>query len=125
MPRSFSEKAVLDQIHYMDPEDLLNMPVPTFPGLEDHTENNLKTLQAMKESNISYKYTRWGWSERYDGEITDKIAEDWNTVMLKAQKVRQQTIEEASSGGGFSTGDDIPDEDIGISSDDVSDIAID
>lgn len=105
MPRSFSQKDVLDSIHFMDPEDLLTIEVPDLVGLEDHSQKNLQALATLKELGISYRYQRWSFEERYGGEITSKTASDWNNIMAKAQKIRLQPGTPSSSSDNIIIGD--------------------
>ncbi len=117
MPRSFSEKAMLDAIHFLDPEDVLTMPTTSLPNLPNHDQLNRETIRVLKEANISYAYTRWGWAERFNGipggYITDKMAADWNAAMLRVQKIRTESYDDLgskSSGGGFGNDPDLGEE---------------
>lgn len=49
MARSFSQRELLDQIHFMDPEDLLKLEVEELPGLHDHATENLRVLTLLQE----------------------------------------------------------------------------
>ena len=75
MPRTFGEKTVLDQVHFMDPEDLLELAVDDLAGLETHRKQNKEALRALEDAGLSFRYSRLGLKERYNAgvELTQKV----------------------------------------------------
>lgn len=98
MARSFAEKAELDQIHFLDPEDLLDLEFDPqlVPELDTERENT-KALNSMKEQGINHRYTRFDLMDRYGSFVTDKTAKDFNTYMGTSQKFRLQPAVESAT----------------------------
>jgi hypothetical protein len=93
--------------------------VSILPGLEDHSEKNKAVLELLASENvcfitslylslqiycsymylciylqISHRYTRWSFEERFQNRITSDMAKQWNTEMAAFQKVRLQPSDE-------------------------------
>jgi len=103
MARTFGQKSVLDQIHYMDPEDLLDLEVEELPGLPDHAAENMNVLKALDALDINYRYTRLTMTERYGGlTAAEGYALKWNKKLEATQKIRmssavdQESVDEES-----------------------------
>lgn len=89
MARSFAEKNELDAFHYMDPEDLFDLPLdPSLvPQLNTELQNQL-FLDELKSRGMSFRYERYSYNERYKGFIQDEDADTFNEYMGLAQKIR-------------------------------------
>ena len=89
MARSFAEKAELDTFHYMDPEDLFDIPLDSslVPELKTEVLNQL-FLDELRSRGMSFRYDRLNIADRYKGFIQDEDAETFNEYMGLAQKTR-------------------------------------
>ena len=88
MPRTFGEKTVLDQVHFMDPEDLLELAVDDLAGLETHRKQNKEALRALEDAGLSFRYSRLGLKERYGTERAAQRGKEYNAGVELTQKVR-------------------------------------
>eukprot|EP00607_Mallomonas_marina_P010291 CAMPEP_0182417860 /NCGR_PEP_ID=MMETSP1167-20130531/2300_1 /TAXON_ID=2988 /ORGANISM="Mallomonas Sp, Strain CCMP3275" /LENGTH=460 /DNA_ID=CAMNT_0024591669 /DNA_START=272 /DNA_END=1654 /DNA_ORIENTATION=- len=91
MARTFSQKTQLDQIHFMDPEDLLLQEVSDIEKIPDHSSRNQAVLQTLKDEEISHRYTRLTWSERHN-DIPESEVKAWNKVMSMEQDIRLEPV---------------------------------
>ena len=89
MARSFAEKAELDPLHYMDPEDLFDLELdPSLvPKLNTRVENQL-FLDELRSRGLNFRYNRYSYAEKYNGYIQDEDAQTYNDYMGQAQKTR-------------------------------------
>jgi len=104
MARTFSEKTVLEQIHFADPEDVLKLELEELPGLPHHNADNLATLAMLKEAQISYAYRFLDLQERYKETLDENKSKEWNRGMGVSQRVRLSASSAPSSSS--SQGDD-------------------
>ena len=88
MARTFGEKTVLDQVHFMDPEDLLELAVDDLVGLETHRKQNKEALRALEDAGLSFRYSRLGLKERYGTERAAQRGKEYNAGVELTQKVR-------------------------------------
>ena len=72
----------------------MSIEVLVLEGLENHNTLNKLVLDMLSESQVSYRYTRWSFEDRYGGQIDDAMAQEWNVAMAKAQRVRLQPSDE-------------------------------
>jgi hypothetical protein len=96
MARSFAEKAELDPLHYMDPEDLFEVELDPLlvPELNTLVQNRL-FLDELKARGMSFRYDRYSYAERYKGFLMDEDAEAFNEYMGLAQKIRLEPAVDA------------------------------
>jgi hypothetical protein len=101
MARTFSQKTNLDPLHFMDPEDLLELQAPPLPALPLHLDENRAALETLVTLNVSHRYTWLDWSERYgvDSDM-ERGARMWNEAMARAQKVRLESVVVAGDDAG-------------------------
>lgn len=88
MARQFSEKTNLEQIHHMDPEDLLLLPSAT----TEQAQLNAAFLASLQARNITYRYTRLDLKDRIETEISTASVAARNSEMGKFQRVRLQSV---------------------------------
>lgn len=91
MARSFYDKTVLDLIHFMDPEDILLQQVPVLKSLPNHSDENMKVIEQLKELSISYRYTRFDEKERYGDANDMSRAATFNAGLDAFQSARLQS----------------------------------
>ena len=72
IPRTFGERTQLDQLHFMDPEDLLMIE----EGVkEEEIEENRLFLEKLENASISYRYERLEVID-FDADADDEEDED-------------------------------------------------
>lgn len=98
MPRTFAEKAQLQQVHFMDPEDLLRAEAAFLERLpnEEYRSQNERALAALQAAGIDYRYTRISMEESYHAKEELK---NWNSDMALWQKLKQRSAQVKPSGG--------------------------
>ena len=105
MPRTFSQKSNLESVHFMDPEDLLELELPTLPNLEQHHALNLAAIEALKTHNVSHRYTWFDTTERFGVEGgLELLSRRVNDGMVKMQRARLEPVQVVSDDGGGGSG---------------------
>jgi len=94
MARSFAAQTVFEQIHFMDPEDILTIELDPIPELPDHEAENKRVLNIFEEFKISFRYTRFDGSNRYGSPIARVRAAQFNSELDTYQQVRLQNLGE-------------------------------
>ena len=109
MARTFSQKSELDQIHYMDPEDLISPEyfiqeedgVDTSMDSIDESiqklvaQSNKKAMQILSSNNKSYRYHRLDTESRHGGYIDQEDIDLFNESMERNQHVRLKKVVES------------------------------
>lgn len=107
MARTFSQKANLEPLHFMDPEDLLELDVPELASLPHHSDLNTLAMEALKELNASYRYSWLDMTERFGVDSgAEAGARLWNQAMARAQKARLKPVVLSDDGMAFSSGEE-------------------
>lgn len=115
MPRTFAEKAQLQQVHFLDPEDLLRAEAAFLERLpnEEYRSQNEQALDALQAVGLDYRYARISMEESY---FAKEDLKNWNTDMALWQKLKQRSAQVKPSGGDddimIDTEDDVPDADV-------------
>ena len=94
MARSFAAQTVFEQIHFMDPEDILTIDLDPIPELPNHESENKRVLSIFEEFKLSFKYTRFDGSNRYGSPISRVRAAQFNSELDTYQQVRLQNLGE-------------------------------
>jgi hypothetical protein len=98
MPRTFAEKAQLQQVHFLDPEDLLRAEaafVERLPNEEYRTQNE-RALAALQAVGLDYRYARISMEESY---YAKEDLKNWNNDMALWQKLKQRSAQVKPTGG--------------------------
>jgi len=121
MARTFGQKAQLDQVHFMEPEDLLLQELEPMEQLPHHSAANKHVVDTLASMNISYKYTRLTLEGRHGrGGYADEEVADFNAEVAEFQKIRlepifeeatQQEIEDEAPAEEYDAEDDDDDDD--------------
>ena len=88
MPQKFHQVKTLGELHNEDPEDLLLKTLPIFPGLENHTNENIRVLETLKQRNISYVYDRLSLTKFFGDEAINEVAREWDDEMMAIQRYK-------------------------------------
>ena len=113
MPRSFSELTQLEQIHFMDPEDIFLGDDKIEEGLEKHFAANKLFLEKLNAQNISFRYDRLNLQDFVADDISKKTVATRNYEMSKFQRVRlHSAVEEIDPGNNASPAGIMPAETI-------------
>jgi len=99
MPRTYSEQAQLDQIHYMNPQDILTTELPPLPSLPNHHEENMQALAMILELGESFRYFRFNETKSYERDMEE--AEEFNKSLETFQKVRLQSMSDLYGADGM------------------------
>ena len=115
MPRTFAEKAQLQQVHFLDPEDLLRAEAAYVERLpnEEYRSQNERALAALQAVGLDYRYARISMEESY---FAKEDLKNWNSDMALWQKLKQRSAQVKPSGGDddmmIDTEDDVTEADI-------------
>ena len=106
MARSFGQLNQLEQIHFMDPEDIF-VDDDDFihnEDLKEHRAANAEFLDELRKENVSYRYNRLDLEDFVGEDMDRKTLTTRNYEMSKFQKVRlQSAVEDSEFGGVFTT----------------------
>lgn len=94
MARTFGQKTMLDQIHFMDPEDLLELELDPLPAVPRHSSMNKEVMNTLENQNISYAYHRLTWTNRYGEFFSDRFRKTYDEDMGTMQKTRIEPVVE-------------------------------
>ena len=111
MARSFAELTQLEQIHYMDPEDIFldDYQSVQIEGLEEHFTSNKLFIEAMNDKNITFRYDRLDLKDFVADDISKKTVATRNYEMSKFQRVRlHSAVEDADAGNVVSSAGIVP-----------------
>jgi len=101
MARSFAEARELDQIHFLDPLDVLEVEVRPLKCLPNHAQQNSQVVATLKAEagNRVPKYIRHNWLERF-GSIEMYQDEDvFRELSVDAQMTRLTVSDSVSDDG--------------------------
>ena len=99
MARTFAEKAELDQLHYLDPEDIFDEELDPnlVPELDTQVKNQL-FLDELRARGMSFRYDRYNYEERFQGYLSEEDAQAYNEYMGKAQTTRLEPVVDGVDG---------------------------
>ena len=109
MARTFSQKSELDQLHYMDPEDLISPEYfiqeeagkDTFMESIDESiqklvaQSNKEAMQILAHTGKSYRYDRLDTETRHGGYLDQDDIDLFNESMERNQHVRLKKVVES------------------------------
>jgi hypothetical protein len=108
MARTFGDMAELNDVHYLDPEDILSEEASATAAdlareagigapesvLSSHLAANAAFLKELEVRGDSFRYSRMSWNEIYGESMDESSAMEWNEAMLRSQKVRLEPVVE-------------------------------
>ena len=89
MARTFAEKVELDQVHFLDPEDIFDEELDPnlVPELNTQVKNQI-FLDELRARGMSFRYDRYSYEERFQGYLQEEDAKTYNEYMGQAQTTR-------------------------------------
>ena len=115
MARSFAELTQLEQIHFMDPEDLFleDDHGVQIEGLNEHFTANTMFMKELNEQNITFRYSRLDLKDFIADDVSKKTVATRNYEMSKFQRIRlQSAVEDATAAGDAAAAGIVPPETI-------------